>query len=410
VRRFVLILAVALLAGGALHQLLDSRQGFVLLSVGHYVIETSLWTALVLVLLVIALLWLARRLWRMLVLPGRWVSGRGERRRRRHLGRTLLGFVDFIEGNWPAAVDKLRQARGQGELPGVNFLAAAAASHNMGDREGAERMLAEAEAAGAADSFTLDLLRARFVLQEGDAARALPLAEALHRSKPHHPGALRLLASARKAGRDWRGIEALLPDLRRHAALSRHELAALETEVYREMLDAFGANQSPHLGVAEGMAALDRLWQETPRHLHQEPSLVAAYVRQMARLGRADKAETRLARFLAKHWDSALAELYGGLEGDVQRQLVVAEAWLRERPEDPRLLRALGQLSARAELWGKARAYLERSLALAPDPRTHAALGDLLGHLGDTPGSLACYRRGLASALGRALPGADQTR
>src|SRR5690606_5352941 len=79
VRRFVLILAVALLAGGALHQLLDSRQGFVLLSVGHYVIETSLWTALVLVLLVIALLWLARRLWRMLVLPGRWVSGRGER-------------------------------------------------------------------------------------------------------------------------------------------------------------------------------------------------------------------------------------------------------------------------------------------------------------------------------------------
>lgn len=396
----MLILAAALLAGGILHQLLDSRQGFVLVSVGHYVVEMSLWTALVLVVLVAGLWWLVRRLWRMVVLPGRWVAGRGERRKHRQLARTLTGFADFVEGNWPAAVAKLRKARGQDDLPGVNYLAAAAASHSMGDRDGAALLLAEAEAAGAGDGFTHGLLRARFLLQDGDIEQASTLVEDLHRRRPGHPGVLRLLASARKAGRDWRALEALLPDLRRHGALSEGELADLEREVYRELLAAFDSAQPGHLGVAERMTALDRLWHEVPRHLHQQPALVAAYVRQLAHLGRADKAETRLARFLAKHWDSALAELYASLDGDVQRQLVVAEAWLRERPEDPQLLRALGHLSVRAELWGKARAYLEKSLALAPDPRTHAALGDLLGRLGDHAGSLACYRRGLAASLG----------
>jgi len=50
--------------------------------------------------------------------------------------------------------------------------------------------------------------------------------------------------------------------------------------------------------------------------------------------------------------------------------------------QDPVLLRVLGELCQKQQLWGKARTYLEASVALGGGWRAHLALGELLGHLG----------------------------
>ena len=54
-----------------------------------------------------------------------------------------------------------------------------------------------------------------------------------------------------------------------------------------------------------------------------------------------------------------------------------AERWLLERERDPGLLAALGRLCAQAELWGKAKSFLEASLSFEPTahraPRAGAA-------------------------------------
>ena len=63
------------------------------------------------------------------------------------------------------------------------------------------------------------------------------------------------------------------------------------------------------------------------------------------------------------------------------RQLEQAEGWLREHSQDAALLYALGVLCERQQLWGKARTYLEASLALEDTWRTHVALGELLVQL-----------------------------
>jgi len=399
VRRLLIIATLALLGGGVLYQLLASQQGFVLISAGHYVLETSLWTAALLVLAAILLLWLFYRLWRLLFLPGRWLAKRSAWRQGTFRNRTFQGMRDFIEGNWPGAADKLEKSSARSELPAVNYLGAAAASYQMGDREAAERLLAEAEAAGVIDSYGAGLLRVKFLLHDRDFNRALPLAEELRRRDPGHPVALRLLASTRKGMRNWRGVEVLLKDLGKYQALSPQELTALEVEVHGEILAAFTAGRPDHPDAAERHKALDRLWHDLPRHLHSNPLLIAAYSRQLVAQGRAGKAETVLGRFLAKHWEPLLADLYGTVPGDIAKQLVVAEAWLREHGDDAVLLRSLGRLSARAELWGKARDYLEKSLTLSAAPETFAELGHLLVRLDDGPGALQSYRQGLDAAL-----------
>lgn len=397
-RRALVLIALALVFGALLFQLLASQQGFLLISVGTLLIEMSLWTALLLLLLLIGLGWLLRRLVRALTAPGRWLARYRRRRRDQQHNRTLMGFVDYIEGNWPAALDNLKKSVAQSDLPAVNYLGAAAASYQMGDSTGADALLNEAERIGVADGFATGLLRIRLLLQERDYARACSNAELLHRRNPAHATVLRLLATARRGLGDWEGLERMLRDLRRHGALSEMEMDELEAEVYVQLLARHGASQPSGLGLEEQRTALERRWHDMPRKLQSHPRMVAEFVRQSLRLGDTKKTEARLARYLKKAWDPELVELYGLVQGeDALKQLARAEGWLAEHPDDVVLLRTLGRLSARADLWGKARDYFERSLTLRPDAATCGELGDLLARLGDSEASLRCYREGLAA-------------
>jgi HemY protein len=52
-------------------------------------------------------------------------------------------------------------------------------------------------------------------------------------------------------------------------------------------------------------------------------------------------------------------------------------------------------LSYRNQLWGKARSYLETSLAMRPAAETFEALGQLMERIGDKEAAAKAYQRGL---------------
>ena len=60
----------------------------------------------------------------------------------------------------------------------------------------------------------------------------------------------------------------------------------------------------------------------------------------------------------------------------------------------------------RTELWGKARSYLESSLALRPSPEAFQLFGQLLEYLGEVDNASDAYRSGLSLAWdpGATLP------
>jgi HemY protein len=72
-----------------------------------------------------------------------------------------------------------------------------------------------------------------------------------------------------------------------------------------------------------------------------------------------------------------------------------AEGWLADHPKEPQLLLCLGRLSARDELWGKARDYFENAYRLEKSAEICAELGRLLDALGEPTVAAAYYREGL---------------
>lgn len=394
-RKLLIILSVALLAGAAVYQILARLNGYLVLSAGPYVVETSLWGALILVVLFFGSLWLLWRLWCLLVLPRHWWQRIVGRKIVRNRNQTVQGMLDYLDGNWPKAIDNLRKGAKRSETPALNYLGAAAASFNLGDEENVNALLRQAEENGVADVTTVGLLRTRLYLQNQQHDKALIAVEKLYRQQPGHPSVLRLLATARRALGDWAGLEMMLTDLKKHHALSSEELAVLEREIYLGLIATFNNTVASNKSLSDRQVELDHLWDRLPHRLQGNETLVAAYMVQLQKLGMDTRAETRLRRFLSREWSDQLVEYYGKLSADPEAQLVTGEAWLRDHPESAALLHTLGRLCVKAQLWGKAKDYFEAALRLKPSPALWLELGELLQVLQDPKASNECFRKGL---------------
>src|SRR5699024_8522134 len=103
---------------------------------------------------------------------------------------------------------------------------------------------------------------------------------------------------------------------------------------------------------------------------------------------------------LKRHWDPALALLFGDLETrDATGQLTTVEHWLKQYGEEPELLLVAGQLCLRSQLWGRARSYFETSLKSLSRPDALMVLGHLFEQLEQPDEARMAYRQGLEMRL-----------
>src|SRR5690606_3817398 len=115
---------------------------------------------------------------------------------------------------------------------------------------------------------------------------------------------------------------------------------------------------------------------------------------------------------LAAQWQEPLVRRYSlvSLQADdalAIKQLERAEAWHQERQRDARLLLALGRLSLRNQLWGKARDYFEHSMRVQPDTEDVAELARLLQNLRE-PEPNPAFRSRQTTPLDKGLPAFPQ--
>jgi len=382
----VLLIALALGALGA-HWLLGD-QGYVLIDIRGWTVETSvpgLVVALITLYLTVRLLvWLLRAPRRM----GRAVGDFRERRAQRHLDHA---FAAIAEGKWHRGERLLgRAARGPASLAGYLSAARAAQAQDAIERRDEWLRLAYETDPGAAPAVLLT--QAELQRDHGQLEQALATLRQLDTVSPAHPRGLALHAQVLERLADWDGLEALMPQLRSRKALDGDALLALEVRIAQAQL-----------AEATDAATLDARWQSLARDLKRQPAMLATYARQALRLGAADQAEPVLRKALKSSWAPELVAAYGRLEtSNPSAQLTHAEKWLNERPEDPALLLACGRLCLKNQLWGKARSYLETSLAIRPDPETWQIFGELLVQLGESGAASEAFRQGLAAASGSA--------
>jgi HemY protein len=137
------------------------------------------------------------------------------------------------------------------------------------------------------------------------------------------------------------------------------------------------------------------------------PQAIATYARALQVAGDPATAEKLLREAIDGGREAALVRLYGELQlPDALAPLERAEHWLRAAPEDPDLLAACARLALQAELIGKARSYLEASLARRHSAENSLLYAELLEQLGEAERARGVLRDSVARSVGRrsALP------
>ncbi len=142
---------------------------------------------------------------------------------------------------------------------------------------------------------------------------------------------------------------------------------------------------------------LRQAWVRIPKKLQKTPSLLKEYCGCLVALNADVDAEKTILSYLQKNWDDSLVAMYGTVTGaDVAQQLLFAEIWLKERPNNAMLLLTLGRLSLLNKQWDKAQFYFETSLKSRQSAAAFAELGRLLSHMGEHKSSNEYFQKGLA--------------
>lgn len=381
-RWLLLLIVVAALAAFGWHWVAEDP-GYVLVRLRGWRVETTVVAALAIVLLGWAIL---AGLWRLV----RWPFGAMTRRHRRVSRQRLgSGLVALMEGRHGEAERDLERAARLDTLRGPALLAAAEAASRRGEPQRALEIL---NRAGQASPQAARVVRARVLRRDGKPAEALALLSPEADSGSLTPGGWRELALAALATGDHRRALAALEPLQKSGALGSQRYAALESQVIVGAINAASDGQ-----------ALNALWSQLGKGQRRAPAVIDAYARRAAAFGLSLPAMDEVESALRREWSPQLAQTWGMLEGDdLDARLRRAEGWLDAHPNDPGLLLAMGRMCVRQQLWGKARTYLERSLAVAPSAEAWEALGEVCVGQGDVPLAQRCYRNALALTRGEA--------
>ena len=380
--KFGLIVIATLVASAFGAHFLLQDPGYVVISFRGYLIEMSVPVLIALILLLMFSGWLILKLIRA---PRKLGEAAGRYRSGRSGQRLTRGMIEVAEGNFAKGERLLARTAHNSDAPLLNYLQAARAAHLLGHDDRRDNWLRQAyehmpEAANA-----VLLTQAELQLDQQQYEPALATLRKLQENTPNHSRTLVLLGNLYFTLQDWEQLEALLPKLKRHGRMATDTLGMWSQRVHSEKL----------LHAADGNT-VSIIWQSISRAERKNDALCESYYSSLIRTGMHAQAENELTKDLNRNWRGPLVKLFGLVESpDTTRQLKRAETWLRSHGEDPDLLLAAARLCLRAELWGKARSYLETVITIRPSPEVFQVYGKLLNQLGDSEAAADAFRDGL---------------
>ncbi|MFP4243450.1 MAG: heme biosynthesis HemY N-terminal domain-containing protein [Ectothiorhodospira sp.] len=389
----LIVIFLVLIASAVGTLLFMEEPGYVLFAYGDMSLETSLAfyiAAMVVVLLV--LYGVIRFLVGLFGLPGT-MSARRQQKKAMVCQRGLAqGMAEMTEGRWNKAEKLLVQSARRGDSPMLNYLSAARAAQMQGAYDRRDDYLRQAAQAETGSDVAVGLTQAELQLDHGEYAQATSALRHLNDISPNHPQLLRLRARLYQETSDCGALLAILPDLRKARALDSEALDRMETEAF--------ASRAMELAETGELGKLEGIWVNLTKASRNRHELVEPYAHALIKLNEPDRAEAVLRTAIKQRWNEKLVYLYGLLSvNDANRAIGVAEGWLRDHRRDPVLLLTLGRLCKLAKAWGKARGYLESSVAARPSAEAYRELGELLEQLGEEKLAQDAYRKGLQVAV-----------
>lgn len=391
--RRIFFIFFILLAAILLGLFVYSDPGYVLIVYRSWSIETTLWAALVIIILLYLILHTAAN-------TLRWFRSLGFRLRAWSRQKqwqkanlyTMDGLHKWLEGRWDVSEKRLIKAIKYTKTPLINYLAAARAAQEKGDLAKRDTYIKKAYDSSPAETIAISLTYANLQLEANQWDKALSTLRPLKKAAPENAYFLKLLCRAYLNNKDWGSIKQILPALHKSKALPDKILAGIEEDTYKALLQEEAAK-------AKDFASIESFWDQIPKEHQCDIDILLVYTRALVKNNQPAAAEKILNEAIKKKWDSRLLDFYGNLPGvDYVKQLIQAEGWLAKHEHDSALLLCLGRLCRKQRLWGKAKNYLEAALSFAPAPATYRELGLVMEMLDNKNAALEYYRKGLKAS------------
>jgi len=386
-----LIIAAAMILAGLVGNILLGDPGYVALRFAGRLIEMS---AITFVILLVAAYFAARLVIRMITARRLWKAAQEARRHERARRSLAQGLLEMSEGNWETAENTLTRHVREAENPVAHYLSAARAADLQGATQRRDEWLVRALDVSGDRRAPVLIMQAENHLKHKQLQAALTALEQLEATQEQNARGLLLLARAYRQSGDWQKLQALEPRLRTARGITAEMLDETVAQVHLDRLKAAGTKCD--------LNELRAAWKETSKALAKHPEIVVAYARASMACGDHEQAEAALRECINKQWNESAVLTYGELEPDDPLKILDrAEAWLADHSEDAALLFTCAQLATRAELYGKARSFLETSIAIRPRLEAFQLLAALMEQLGERERSVKALNDALAFAVGR---------
>lgn len=170
----------------------------------------------------------------------------------------------------------------------------------------------------------------------------------------------------------------------KHAAQKAHKKTQ-QSIYYEDLLNLIKQNQAQ---------ALSYFIKRLPNKLRYDASIITSLGQYLLEHNQDEQAEGILRHCLKKQYNEEVMKLYSLIKQD-KANVGFVESLLKKNPNSPALYLCLGRINQSKQLWGKARIYFEKSIALAPNAYAYLQLGLLLEALNQHSDAYAAYKTGL---------------
>ncbi|CCP01291.1 Protein hemY [Erwinia amylovora Ea644] len=368
----VLLLFLLLIAGVVVGPMIAGHQGYVLIQTDYWNIETSV-TGLAIILLlslviILAIEWLLRRVFRTGARTRGWFTGRKRRSARK---QTNAALVKLAEGDYKQVEKLLSRHADHAEQPMVNYLLAAEAAQQRGDETRANQHLDRASELHDNDSLPVEITRVRIQLARNEDHAARHGIDRLLEIAPRHPEVLRLAEQAYMRTQAWGALLNILPAMEKIQLGDATHRLELQQQCWLGLMNQAMADQ--------GSDGLKRWWQNLSRKTRNETALQVAMADHLIVCDDHDTAQTIVLEGLKRHFDERLVLLMPRLKTGNPQQLEKAlRQQIKQHGATPLLHSTLGQLLMQHGEWELAGEAFRAALQQRPDAFDYAWLADTL--------------------------------
>ena len=348
--------------------------GYFYIRFAGYEIEMRVIVAFGLLVLFIFSLWLLIYFIRF---PKRTMRNFSTNRSRKSFAKGLLALS---EGRWKVAEKLLVTSTKNSPTPELGYMAAARAAVAQHKLEQAFDYLDAAESS-TDNPLTVDLTRCELWVKIGEFQKAVQLLNRILKSYPNNPRALHILSQAASGSQQWQLLREIMPKVAKLEVLPVEETNRITRNAILQQLQN-----------AEHENDLQLTWDSLSKEQKSDLQFIQLYAKSGLRLGLHQQIAKLIENSLHKDWSDELLQVWSELELDTHSKIKTAEKWLKKSPDNALLLRILGELCLKNQLWGKAQEYLNKSLDIDADKQTFKLMARYFDLVGEPDNALEAYR------------------